>query len=154
MISKSRRILISAPQDSVKLYLRELMNMATYEPRIESVQVLESQGEEARVAASGRFLVVPWSGEFDISFTRDGGYHCSMVSGPLRRMECVYHLRPVSGGTVLTHEEHYLFPVLLRPLAWAISSWLIRSIDLELGAIKEGAELLNRRIQLQRLQSS
>ena len=91
---------------------------------------------------------------FSVSFTRDGGFRSEMVKGPLRRVAGGFHLRPVSGGTLLTHDEQYLFPLPLRPLGFFLKRWIGRSIELELSAIKEGAERLNRQLQLRDIEAA
>jgi hypothetical protein len=65
-----------------------------------------------------------------------------------------YHLRPVSGGTIVTHEEEYQFPLLLRPFTFLIKPWLAHTMDLELGVIKEGAERLNRKLHLEQIETA
>lgn len=154
MLNLSRRILISAPKESVRLYLQDLKKMAEYEPKVDRIEASYPQAESGFVEASGRFLGLPWRGAFKVEFTADGGCKSEMVRGPLARMVWVFNLRPVSGGTVLTHEEHYLFPLPLRPLAYLLRGRIARRMDLELGAIKEGAERLHRRIQLREIEAS
>jgi hypothetical protein len=153
MLALSRQILISAPKDSVQLYLRDLKNMAEYEQKVERVDVAQEE-TGGFVEVQGKFLGLPWRGAFKMEFTRDGGFRSEMVRGPLAKMVGGFHLRPVTGGTILTHDEQYHFPALLRPLTYLFRGWLTRSIDLELGVIKEGAERLHRRLQLQRIEQA
>lgn len=153
MLNVTRRILVSAPRDSVKKYLSDLREIAKYEPKVSSIEIAEpaegSAGQEA--SAQGRFLGLPWHGTFRFEMTSDGGYRGVMVHGPLRRMEMRMVLRPVIGGTVIEHDETYELPLLLRPLNALIRRWLDKTLESELDFIKEGAEGLNRRLQLQRL---
>jgi hypothetical protein len=153
MLRVSRRILVSAPRDSVQKYLSDLSEIAKYEPKVSSIEVAPPvegvAGQEA--SAQGRFFGLPWHGTFRFEMTVDGGYHGVMIHGPLRRMECRMHLRPVIGGTVIEHDETYELPLLLRPLTSMIRGWLKKSLETELDFIKEGSEGLNRRIQLRRL---
>ena len=153
MLNVSRRILVSAPRDSVQKYLSDLSQIAKYEPKVSSIDIAPlaegDPGQEAAVA--GRFFGLPWHGTFRFERTQDGGYRGVMVTGPLRRMECRVALRPVIGGTSLEHEESYELPLYLRPLSSLIRRWLDTTLESELGFIKEGAEGLNRRLQLQRL---
>ena len=153
MLNVTRRILVSAPRDSVRRYLSDLREIANYEPKVSSIQIAEPaegvSGQEA--SAEGRFLGLPWRGTFRFEMTSDGGYHGVMVHGPLRRMEMRMVLRPVIGGTVIEHDETYELPLLLRPLNAMIRRWLDKTLENELDFIKEGAEGLNRRLQLQRL---
>ena len=153
MLSVSRRILVSAPRDSVQKYLSDLREIAKYEPKVNSIEVAPpAEGHEGREAsAHGRFFGLPWHGTFRFEMTQDGGYHGVMVHGPLRRMECRMLLRPVIGGTVVEHDEAYELPLFLRPLKSLIRGWLNHTLESELDLIKEGAEGLNRRLQLQRL---
>ena len=153
MLNVSRRILVSAPRDSVQKYLSDLREIAKYEPKVHSIEVAPLvEGEPAQEAAvAGRILGLPWRGTFRFERTSDGGYRGSMVSGPLRRMECRMALRPVIGGTSLEHQELYELPLYLRPLSSLIRRWLDKTLESELDSVKEGAELLNRRLQLQRL---
>jgi hypothetical protein len=62
-------------------------------------------------------------------------------------------LRSVIGGTVIERDESYELPFLLRPLKSLIRRWLDKTLENELDFIKEGAEGLNRRLQLKRLDS-
>jgi hypothetical protein len=153
MLNVSRRILVSAPRDSVQKYLSDLREIAKYEPKVTSIEVAPAAegvaGQEA--SAQGRFFGLPWHGTFRFEMTQDGGYRGVMVHGPLRRMEIRMVLRPVIGGTVIEHDETYELPLLLRPLNSMIRRWLNTTLENELDSIKEGAEGLNRRLQLQRL---
>jgi hypothetical protein len=148
MLSVSRRILISAPRDSVRKYLSDLREIAEYEPKVDAIE-LSAEGGDA--AVKGRFLGLPWRGTFRFEMTNDGGYRGVMVSGPLRRMECRIALRPVIGGTMIEHDEAYELPLLVRPLNSIIRRWLNSTLENELDSIKEGAEALNRRLQLKGL---
>jgi hypothetical protein len=148
MLSVTRRILISAPRDSVRRYLSDLREIAKYEPKVDAIE-LSSEGDEA--SATGRFLGLPWRGTFRFEMTGDGGYRGVMLTGPLRRMECRIALRPVVGGTLIEHDELYELPILVRPLNSLIRRWLNATLESELDFIKEGAEALNRRLQLQGL---
>ncbi len=150
MLTVNRRILISAPHESVRRYLSDLDQIAAYEPKVDSISV--SPAGDAQ--ASGRFLGIPWSGTFRFEFQRDGGYRGVMISGPLRKMECRVLLRPVNGGTVLEHDEEYELPLLMRPLRSLVRRWLDSTLETELDSIKEGAEALNRRLQLSTLESA
>jgi hypothetical protein len=148
MLSVSRRILVSAPRDSVQQYLSDLREIAKYEPKVDSISLTDDAGE---AQASGRFLGLPWRGTFKFEMTRDGGYHGVMTQGPLRKMESRIVLRPVIGGTLIEHDEVYDLPFFMRPLKPFVKRWLDHTLESELDFIKEGAEALNRRIQLQRL---
>src|SRR5262249_35786505 len=106
----SRRIMISAPKESVRLYLRDLQRIREYEPKVSRVEVSYPDSESGFVEISGKFLGLPWRGSFKLEFTRDGGYRGEMIRGPLWKMIGGYSLRPVIGGTILTHDEHYHFP--------------------------------------------
>ena len=147
-LSASRSVMVSAPRESIRIYLQDLKNVAQYEEKVDSVSV---DGDKASV--SGRFLGLPWSGEFSVQFTSDGGYRAEMTSGALKRMVCAYTLRSVSGGTIITHEETYQFSLLARPVMRMFRGWLGHTMELELGVIKEEAERLNRRLQLERIES-
>lgn len=147
MLSVSRRILVSAPRESVQKYLSDFREIAKYEPKVDAIEV----GDEAAASASGRFLGLPWRGTFRFERTKDGGYRGVMVSGPLRRMECRVVLRPVIGGTLVEHDEAYDFPFFLTPLKPLMRRWLDKTLECELDFIKEGAEALNRRLQLKSL---
>ena len=150
MLNVSRRVLISAPYESVRDYLRDLGEIAHYEPKVDSIEV-SAAGDSA--SASGRFFGMPWRGTFRFEFEPDGGYRALMASGPLRRMESRILLRPVNGGTMLEHVEEYELPLFLRPLQPLVRRWLDQTLETELDVIKERAEALNRRIQLQVLES-
>ncbi|MEK7859468.1 MAG: SRPBCC family protein [Elusimicrobiota bacterium] len=152
MIVVSRSILISAPRESVRLYLQDLNNAAQYEQKVDAIEVTASDTAQAEAAASGKFLGIPWKGSFKVRFTPDGGYHAEMTHGS-KTAVCVFSLRPVSGGTVLTHEERYQFSLLARPVMRLFKGWLSHTLELELGVIKEEAERLNRQIALQKLES-
>lgn len=150
MLSVSRRILVSAPRDSVQKYLSDLREIAKYEPKVDAIALSpDASGIEA--AASGRFLGLPWRGTFRFEMTRDGGYRGVMVQGPLSRMESRIVLRPVIGGTLIEHDEIYDLPFFMRPLKSLVKRWLDHTLESELDFIKEGAEALNRRLQLQHL---
>ena len=147
-LSVSRSVMVSAPRESIRIYLQDLKNAAQYEEKVDSVAV-----NGAKASVSGRFLGLPWNGEFAVQFTSDGGYRAEMVSGALKRMVCAYTLRSVSGGTIITHEETYQFSLLARPIMRLFRGWLAHTMELELGVIKEEAERLNRRLQLQSIEA-
>jgi hypothetical protein len=151
MLNVSRQILISAPRDSVMEYLRDLSQIAEYEEKVDAVD-LQPREDGATVDAQGRFLGLPWRGTFEVQYTRDGGYRGFMVSGPLRKMECRMTLRPVTGGTMLEHGEDYDLPLYLKPVSGFVRRWVDQTLEAELAFIKEGAEALNRRIQLRKLE--
>lgn len=153
MLAVSRQILVSAPKDSVELYLRDLKNLAVYEQKVDRVEVTQEE-TGGLVEVQGKFLGIPWRGSFRMDYTRDGGYRSEMVRGPIRRVVGGFHLRPVTGGTIVTHDEQYLFPALLRPLTFLLRGWLAHSLELELGVIKEGAERLHRKLQLERIEKA
>jgi hypothetical protein len=146
MLNVTRRTLISAPYDSVRGYLRDLSEVAHYDPKVDAIAV-SSDGESAE--ASGRFFGMPWHGTFRFDFEPDGGYRAVMVSGPLSRMECRMTIRPVNGGTMLVHDEEYELPFFLRPLQPMVRRWLDHALETELDVIKERAEARNRRLQLE-----
>ena len=58
-------------------------------------------------------------------------------------------IRPVTAGPLLEHDEEYDLPLFLRPLRPLVRRWLDKTLETELDVIKERAEALNRRIQLQ-----
>lgn len=148
MLTVNRRILISAPHESVRTYLSDLGQIPKYEPKVDSIQMNPAGDAEAK----GRFFGMPWRGTFRFEFKPDGGYRGVMVSGPLRHMECRVMIRPVNGGTLLDHDEEYDLPLILQPLRPLVRRWLDHTLEAELDQIKEGAEALNRRIQLQVLE--
>jgi hypothetical protein len=148
MLRISKRILISAPRELVRRYLQDLDNIPRYESKARLLSVTEADQAGARLAASGRFLGLPWRGEFQVEFTPDGGYRADMTQGPLKSMTSSFHLRPISGGTLLTHEEHYGFRLPLGTLMRLFRPTLGHAMDQELHVIKEGAELVHRRCQL------
>jgi hypothetical protein len=154
MLRISKRILISAPRELVRRYLRDLENIPRYESKARMLSVMETGQAGARLVASGRFLGLPWRGEFQVEFMPDGGYRASMTHGPLKSMISSFHLRPVFGGTVLTHEEHYGFRFPLRSLMRLFRPTLRHAMDWELHVIKEGAELVHRRCQLDAIGSA
>ncbi len=148
MLTITSRITISAPKETVSRYLRELKNIPDYEPRIETAEVVSSSGEQSEVSAAGRFLGLAWKGNMKVTFTRDGGYQAESPLGSIARLEAAYRIHSVSGGTVLTHEEKFHFPFLIRPFMFVLQGAFLRAAEDELGFIKEGAELLARRLQL------
>lgn len=147
-LSAGRSVMVSAPRESIRIYLQDLKNVASYEEKVDSISV-----DGDKVSVSGRFLGLPWRGEFAVQFTSDGGYRAEMVSGSLKHMVCAYTLRSVSGGTIVTHEETYQFSLFARPIMRLFRGWLGHTMELELGVIKEEAERLNRRLQLQRIEA-
>lgn len=128
MLSVSRRILVSAPRDSVQKYLSDLREIANYKSKVDAIEVAEAN-EGVEAAASGRFLGLPWHGKFKFERTRDGGYRGVMVQGPLRRMESRIVLRPVIGGTLIEHDEIYDLPLYLRPLKLLVRRWLNHTLE-------------------------
>lgn len=154
MLNISRSILVSAPKESVALYLRDLQNVACYEKKVQRAEVSYPDAESGFVEVDGKFLGVPWKGAFKMEFTRDGGFRSEMVRGPLRKMTGGFHLRQVAGGTLVTHDEQYHFGLAGRALSPLFKGWLARSMELELGVIKEGAERLHRQLQLRQIESA
>lgn len=150
MLNANRRLLISAPYESVRSYLRDLGELPRYEPKV-GVVMVSADGKSAE--ASGRFFGMPWHGTFRVDFMQDGGYRAVMQSGPLSLMEFRILIRPVNGGTMLEHDEKYELPIFLRPLSLLIRRWLDQTVETGLDVLKERAEALNRRLQLQVLES-
>lgn len=154
MMTVTRRILVSAPKDAVRSYLQDLGNLREYDQKVERLEVTPEEGGGGFVEVSGRFLGLPWKGAYRLRFTRDGGYRKEMVRGPLPRQVGSLRLQAVTGGTLVTQEEQYHLPSLVRPLGFLMKSWLSRAAERELGVIKEGAERLHRRLQLEQIDSS
>jgi Polyketide cyclase / dehydrase and lipid transport len=150
MTTVTRRVLISAPRDSVRRYLSDLREIANYDPKVEEI-ALGPAPDGVGATASGRFLGLPWSGTFRFETSPDGGYRGVMVSGPLRGMESRVAVRSVVGGTIVESAETYDLPFPLKPLSFFLRSWLVSVLETKLSAVKEGAEALNRRLQLQSL---
>lgn len=145
--------MISAPRESVRLYLQDPRNLTQYESKISSLQVSGGEAGRFQAQGSGTFLGLPWTGAIDIELTADGGYRAEMAGGTTR-MTTVYQLRSVTGGTILRHEEHYHFGMLLRPVAALFRGAIGQSMELELRVIKEEAERVNRRIQLAKIEQA
>ena len=154
MLTAKRQILVSAPKESVRRYLRDLRKFSEYGPKLSEVNVAETGADTGVVDVQGKFMAVPWRGSFNVEFTQDGGYRREMVRGPLPKMVGGFHLRSVSGGTVITQEQQCQLPLPLRPLAFIWRRWLDSAMERELHVIKEGAERLNRELQLQQLEKS
>ncbi|MBI5630613.1 MAG: hypothetical protein HY921_06995 [Elusimicrobia bacterium] len=152
MLNLTRDVLISASREAVQQYLHDLRNIAEYERKVELVQeVSYPDSQNGFVSVTGRIMGLPWRGAFKMEFTRDGGYRTEMVRGPLSRLSGGFHLRPVSGGTIVTYQEQVQLPWLLRPLGCILKRWIGRHVETRLDAVKEGAERLNRRLQLEKL---
>lgn len=154
MLTVTRQILISAPRESVAAYLRDLRKMSDYEMKVQTCEVSYPDASSGFVEVQGKFMGLPWRGAFKMEFTRDGGFRSEMVRGPLSRMVGGFHLRAVTGGTVLTHDENYQFGFLMAPLTPFAKRWIARSIERELDVIKEGAERLHRQRQLQLIEKA
>lgn len=145
--------MISAPRESVRLYLQDIRNLSQYENKVSSVEVSGGDGR-FRADAAGRFMGLPWNGSFDIRLNGDGGYVAQLTSGSLRSMTSSYSLRAVQGGTILRHDETYHFGFLLHPFLSLFKGAFAHSMDLELHVIKEEAERVNRRLQLAKIENA
>ena len=77
----------------------------------------------------------------------------ALPRGLLRRKDGWADIRPISGGTVLRREELFELPFLIRPLGFLFRRRVDRALDSSLRLIKEGAEALNRRRQLQAVEA-
>jgi len=144
VVNVSRRIHVNAPPETVSRYLRDISNLAEYEQKVVSVREEYPDADSAKAEVIGRFIGFPWKGTFEMRWTPDGGFESRMTEGPLTDMCGGFHLRRVQGGTILTHYEQYGFPGLLRPLYPFLRRWLGRSMDVELGVIKEAVERTHR----------
>jgi hypothetical protein len=153
MIAVTRRILISAPRESIRMYLQDIKNVAQYEQKVDAVEVTSQEADRVQALVSGKFLGLSWKGAFDVRLTGDGGYHAELTQGSIKRMACSFHLRAVKGGTVLTHEEQYHFSFLTRPVMRLFKGWLGQTMELELGVIKEEAERVSRRLHLSQIEN-
>ncbi len=147
MMTIRRRVLVSASRDSVRSYLGDLGELVRYESKVSVVEP-ESCGQ---AHLSGRFFGLPWNARFRFERAGDGGWRGVMISGPLRRMETTVSLRAVSGGTLVERADAYDLPWLLKPLSAALKPALGRALEAALGLVKERAEALHRRRQLQEL---
>ena len=145
MLTVTRHILVSAPKEHVSEYLRDASRLADYEQKVDQCKVTYPDGETALAEVSGRYFGVPWSGSFKMVYTGDGGYQSEMLKGPFRKGLGGFELTKVAGGTRVMHLESYHLPLALKVLRPILRRWLVRSMDLELGIIKEGAEGLHRR---------
>ncbi|MFA6003504.1 MAG: SRPBCC family protein [Elusimicrobiota bacterium] len=144
MVKLSQRILVSAPRDTVRRYLQDIGNLPRYERKAHNLEIMDKDHQGLSLSASGKFLGLPWRGQFRLDFTPDGGYRAHMTRGPIRAMTSTFNLRPVTGGTLVTHEEHYHFPLILRPVMHLFKTAIRQTLDAELRVIQEGAEMLCR----------
>ena len=145
MLNVTRSILVSAPRERVSEYLRDICRLPDYEQKVDRCTVSYPEPETAVAEVSGRYFGLPWTGSYRVVYTQDGGYQSEMLRGPFRRSTGGFTLRTVAGGTWLTHQEEYQLPYTLRILRPLVSRWLNRTVELELGVIKEEAERLHRR---------
>lgn len=145
--------MISAPRESVRLYIQDIRNISQYENKVSSVEVSGENGHFT-ASASGRFMGLPWKGSFAIRLNGDGGYVAELTAGSLRSMKTSYSLRSVQGGTILRHDESYHFGFLLHPVLSFFKGAFAHSMDLELHVIKEEAERVNRRLQLAKIENA
>ena len=148
MLKVTRQTRVNAPPSFAAKYLRDISNLPEYEQKVE--KCVASYPDEATATAdvAGRFMGLPWKASFHMEFTDDGGFRSRMTKGPLGRMQGGFVLKPVSGGVQITHYEEYGFSVLLAPIYPLIRRWLGRSMEVELGLIKEGVERLHRHTAL------
>ncbi|MFA6316933.1 MAG: SRPBCC family protein [Elusimicrobiota bacterium] len=153
MIRISSQLLVSAPKDRVSAYLRDLRHIPEYDKKVSEVVVLRQDRESAEVAAVGTFLGRKWKDTVTILFSKDGGYECSVNVGRLTTMKSVYHLSPVTGGTLLGHEEVYDVSVLLKPVLLAARGWFRQALEAEMRVIKEGAQAVDRQLKLKEIDS-
>lgn len=144
MLSVTRTILVSAPRERVSEYLRDLSRLSQYEPKVDECKVTYPDQTTAVADVSGRWLGLRWKGQLQMRFTRDGGFQSELVRGPIKKMLGGFHLRSVAGGTQLTHVESYALPLPLRLLTPVVRRYVSRTMEKELGKIKEEAERLNR----------
>ena len=107
MLSQTRSILVSAPRERVSEYLRDLSRLSDYEQKVDQCTVTYPDAHTGIAEISGRYFGLPWRGAFKMEYTQDGGYRSEMVRGPFKRVTGGFHLRSVSGGTLLTHDETY-----------------------------------------------
>jgi len=154
MVTMKRQLLISAPKNSVQQYLRDLNRLSEYGPKLKEIAVSQTEEGSGVVEVQGKFMSMPWRGAFRVEFTQDGGYRREMVRGPLPKMAGAFHLRSVTGGTLITQEQQCQLPLPLRPLSFVWRRWLDAAMDRELHVIKEGAERLNRELQLKQLEKA
>ena len=145
MLNVTRSILISAPRERVSEYLRDVPRLADYEQKVDRCSVTYPDTDSALAEVSGRCFGLPWAGSFKLNYTRDGGYKVDMLGGPFRKGTGGFELRTVAGGTRVQHQECYPLPIAFRVLRPILRRWLARTMDLELGVIKEESERLHRR---------
>ncbi|MBI4345427.1 MAG: SRPBCC family protein [Elusimicrobia bacterium] len=145
MLSVTRSILVSAPRERVSEYLRDLSRLSDYEQKVDQCSVTYPDKQTGVAEVTGRYFGLPWKGVFRMEYTQDGGYRSEMLRGPFKRVTGGFQLRSVSGGTLLIHDEHYLLSLPFKFLKPVLRRWLARTMDTELGVIKEGAESLHRR---------
>ncbi|MBI5624321.1 MAG: SRPBCC family protein [Elusimicrobia bacterium] len=149
----SSQLLVSAPKERVSAYLRDLKHLPDYDKKVSEALVIRQDADTAELSASGMFLGRAWKDSPKVRFAKDGGYECSFVLGRLTKMTAVYHVRPVTGGTLLAHEEVYDVSVLLRPVLLAARGWLLQAIEAEMRVIKEGAQAVDRQAKLKEIDS-
>jgi hypothetical protein len=138
----------------VSRYLRDLRHLPEYDKKVAEVVVNRQDADGAEIAVHGAFLGQKWKDIVTVQFTKNGGYECSFALGRLTRMTAVYHLRPITGGTLLGHEEAYDASVLLKPVLLAARGWFTQALEGEMRVIKEGAQHMDRQIKLKEIESS
>ena len=146
-------MMLSARRETVSLYLRELKNMPLYESKVDALDAGLLGDGEILVTASGSLGFKTWKGEFPVVFGMDGGFYCQLPIGPLSSLGLSYEVREVTGGTVITHEERYDLPLLLMPMLFLLKRFIARAMEKKLWAIKEGAERLERQLDLRALEA-
>ena len=98
MLTVVREIRINAPREHVASYLRDLSRLSEYEPKVLACEPSYPDERSGRARVKGRFLGLPWQGEFEMRFSEEGGFQSRMTRGPLRHMEGGFRIRSVSGG--------------------------------------------------------
>lgn len=140
MISIVRQVLIRASQEAVSQYIHEIHHLADYEQKVDTCRVSYPEPGLALAAVTGKFMGLSWKGVFQMRFTPDGGFTSRMMRGPLKHMTGNFRLEPTHSGTVLTHQENYRLPWLVRPFYPIVAAWIASSMETEMAIIKQTVE--------------
>lgn len=118
MLSVERTTIVKASQEACAAFFKEPLNFAKIDRKVRNMKVVERGANHSVVDISGLFAgFFPYAIRLRMDIQPDGGFIGHRLFGPLKSFDAIFTLKPVEGGTQVTHIEAYRFYNLIPGLA-------------------------------------
>ena len=140
----ARTTAISASLERCSAHIRDVRNLTDYEQKVRRSETVQATEDGCIYQARGFVFGWPWKATFDLHHTDDGGFHSTIIRGPMPGMSGGFTLRALGDGrTEMRHHEDHPWPW-WSPGVWMLgaplTAWMGRTLEIELEVIKRSIE--------------